>query len=61
MREWNWDYTDLREALKGAYKIDKMGKNKYEAYIRKKGGKKMIFVYYLEFKTVFIISGSEGD
>ena len=61
MREWNWDYIDLREALKNAHKVDKVGKTKYEAYIRKDGGKKIIFVYYSEWKVTFIISGSEGD
>ena len=61
MREWNWDYIDLREALKNSYKIEKVGKIKYEVYVRKKGGKKIIFVYYEEFDTVFVISGSEGD
>ena len=61
MREWNWDYIDLKEAIKNAYKIDTVGKTKYEAYTNKKGGKKIIFVYYSEFDTIFIISGSEGD
>ena len=60
MREWNWDYLDLREALKSAYRTDKVGKTKYETYTRKKGGKKIIFVYYIELETVFVISGSEG-
>lgn len=52
---------DLREAIRTAYKIDKCGKKKYEAYVRgKEGSKKLIFVYYLEFDTLFIISASEG-
>lgn len=61
MRKWDWDYSQLRSALIETYKIEKIGKNKYESYIRKDGGKKIIFVYYVEFETVFIISGSEGD
>ncbi|MEK6982720.1 MAG: hypothetical protein AABX38_07330 [Candidatus Micrarchaeota archaeon] len=61
MRKWDWDYNQLRSALIETYKTEKIGKNKYESYIRKDGGKKIIFVYYLEFETVFIISGSEGD
>ena len=61
MKRWNWDFNDLREAIKDAYKINKVGKKKYEAYIRKNGSKKIIFVFYLELETIFIISGSEGD
>ncbi len=61
MKKWGWDFMDLREALKCAYKIDKVGKKKYEAYVRKDGSKKIIFVFYFEFDTVFVITGSEGD
>ncbi|MDI6655176.1 MAG: hypothetical protein QME59_04745 [Candidatus Hydrothermarchaeota archaeon] len=28
MKKWNWDYIDLRDAIKNAYKIDKVGKKK---------------------------------
>ena len=51
----------LREAIKIAYKIDKVGKKKYEAYVRKNGSKKIVFVYYFEYGTIFVITGSEGD
>ena len=61
MKKWNWDFNDLREAIKNAYKIDKVGKKKYEAYVRKNDSKKIIFVYYFEYETLFIITGSEGD
>ena len=61
MRKWNWDFIDLREAIKNAYKVEKVGKKKYEAYAEKKGSKKIIFVYYSEFDTIFVISGSEGS
>ena len=61
MKRWNWDFNDLRDSIKSAYKIDKVGKKKYEAYIRKDGSKKLIFVYYFEYDTLFLISGSEGD
>ncbi|MDI6708573.1 MAG: hypothetical protein QME47_05770 [Candidatus Thermoplasmatota archaeon] len=37
MRKWGWDYVELREAIKNAYKLDKVGKRKYEVYVRKKG------------------------
>ena len=60
MRKWNWDYADLREAIKNAYKVDKVGKKKYEVYVRKKGLKKIIFAYYTEFDTVFVITCAEG-
>ena len=60
MRKWDWDYHDLRDAIKNVYKTIKVGKRKYEMFIRKKGNKKIIAVYYQEFKTLFIITGSEG-
>ena len=61
MKKWNWDFDDLRYAIKNAYKIDKVGKKKYEAYVRKEGSKKIIFVYYFEFDIILVITGSEGD
>lgn len=60
MRKWNWDFIDLREAIRNASKVEKVGKKKYEAYSDKKGSKKIIFVYYLEFDEIYVISGSEG-
>ena len=60
MRKWDWDYRDLRDAIRNAYKVEKVGKKKYEAYVRKKGEKKIIMVYYREIETLFIITGSEG-
>ena len=60
MRKWNWDYHDLRESIREAYEIKKIGKKKFEIYVRKKGEKKIIAVYYIEFDTIFIITGSEG-
>ena len=60
MNKWNWDYTDLRRALKEANAI-KVGKEKYEAFLKWKGGKKIIFVHYNFEKQVFVISGSEGE
>jgi hypothetical protein len=60
MRKWDWDYHDLREAIRDAYQIKKIGKKKFEIYVRKKGEKKIIVVYYIEFNTLFIITGSEG-
>lgn len=60
MRKWNWDLNELREAIKNAYHIDKVGKKKYEAYTKKDGSKKLIFVYYNEFESLFVITGAEG-
>ena len=60
MRKWDWDYHDLREAIREAYEIKKIGKKKFEIYVRKKGEKKIIVVHYIEFNTIFIITSSEG-
>ncbi len=61
MRKWNWDYHDLRDAIKNSYKIEKVGKKKYEAYVRRKrDSKKIIFVYYEDFNAIFVITGTEG-
>lgn len=60
MRKWDWDFKDLREAIRDAHKIKKVGKKKYEIYVRKKGEKKIIAVYYWEFDTIFVITGGEG-
>ncbi len=60
MRKWDWDYNNLREAIRDAYEIKKTGKKKFEIYVRKKGKKKNIAVYYIEFDIIFVITGSEG-
>ncbi|MEK6907217.1 MAG: hypothetical protein AABW45_01700 [Nanoarchaeota archaeon] len=63
MRKWNFDIEDIRDALKNAYKIDKVGKIKYESYTRRgSSGKsrKIIFVVYEDEKQIFIITGAEG-
>lgn len=60
MRKWDWDYGDLRDAIRDAYATDKVGRNKYEIHVRKKGAKKLIVVYQWEFETLFVITGSEG-
>ena len=61
MKKWDWDFNVLRDAIKNAYKIDKVGKRKYEAYVKKDGSKKIIFVYYFEYDSIFVITGSESD
>lgn len=60
MRKWDWDYHELREAIRNCYNPKKIGKKKFEIYVMKKGKKKIIAVYYHEFDTIFIITGSEG-
>jgi len=61
MRKWNYDVFSLRKALEKAYKVDKVGKNKYEAYIRaREKGIKLIFIMDEEYKEIFIITGAEG-
>jgi len=59
MRRWDWDYLDLRNAIRDAYKTEKVGKEKYEIYVRKRGEKKVIAVYQWESETLFVITGSE--
>ncbi len=61
MRQWNWSADDVRDALEKAYKTEKVGKSKYEAYITKgTRGRKVIFVVNDELKKIFIITGAEG-
>ena len=36
MRKWDLDIYSLKKSIENAYKIDKVGKNKYEAYIKTK-------------------------
>ena len=61
MRKWDYDIYLLRNALENAYKTDKVGKNKYEAYVRVKGkSRKLIFIKDEEYKEIFIITGAEG-
>ena len=63
MRKWDYNIDSLRNELESAYKVDKVGKHKYEAYTRYRAsgrGRKIIFVVYEEEKEIFIISGSEG-
>jgi len=61
MRKWDWDIYSLRKAIENADKIEKVGKTKYEAYIKTKmGSKKLIFIKDDDYKEVFIITGAEG-
>ena len=61
MRKWNWDIYDIRNALQRNYKIEKVGRKKYEGYIHSKyGTKKLIFILDEELNEIFIITGAEG-
>ncbi|HLE45696.1 MAG TPA: hypothetical protein VI915_01740 [Thermoplasmata archaeon] len=60
MRKWNWDHTDLREAMRDAYDVQREGKAKWEILVRKKGEKKLVVVYEAEADEVLVITGAEG-
>ncbi|MBI2146441.1 hypothetical protein HYU22_03810 [Candidatus Woesearchaeota archaeon] len=61
MRKWDYDLFSLRSALEKAYKVEQVGRHKYEAYIRAGGkSRKLIFVKDDENKEIFIITGAEG-
>lgn len=60
MRKWDWDQFDLREALRDAYKVSRVGKDKWEVFARKKGEKKLVIVYDEQTKEVFVITGTEA-
>lgn len=60
MRKWGWTIEDLRDAIRTAYRIDKLGARKYEVYVQKAGYKKIITVYYNEENKLLCITGSQG-
>ena len=61
MRKWDCDIESLKSMLENSYKIDKVGKHKYESYTKVKGkSKKLIFIKDDEYKEIFIITGAEG-
>lgn len=61
MRKWGMDLDLLKKALEGAYKIDKVGKYKFESYTRIKGKSiKLMYIRDEEYKDIFIITGAEG-
>jgi len=61
MRKWDYDIYSLKTTLEKAYKIEKIGKQKYEAYTRVKDkSRKLIFIKDEEYKEIFIIIGTEG-
>ncbi len=61
MRKWNYDTYTLKADLEDAYRIDKVGKYKYEAYVRaERKSRKIIFIRDEKHKEIFIITGAEG-
>ena len=60
MRKWDYDMHDLRNALKESYKLEKVGKSKYEAYTRYKSKKSRKIIFTLMEDSIFIITGAEG-
>ncbi len=61
MRKWNLNIDSLKTMLEDAYKVDKVGKNKYESYTRLKGkSRKLIFIKDEGYKEIFIITGAAG-
>ena len=61
MRKWDYDINSLTNALENAYKVNKFGKYKYEAYFRvKEKSRKLIFIKDDEYKEIFVITGAEG-
>lgn len=61
MKKWNYDEEDLKHLLENAYKTEKVGKYKYEAYIRTKGkSRKLIFIKDDDNQEITIIIGAEG-
>ena len=60
MRKWGWDVAFLREMIRSAYKIEKIGKQKFEICVNKSGYKKIITVYYNTENKLVCITGSAG-
>ena len=61
MRKWNYTLDEMKNAIENAYRTEKVGKYKYETYIRTKGGsRKLIFIKDDEYKDILIITGAEG-
>ena len=63
LRKWDWDMNQLREALRGAHKVNRVGSLKCEVYTRVGSGKrrirKLILVEYPN--EIFVITASEGS
>ena len=60
MRRWGWDYADVRDALRDCHRVSRTGRMKWEAFVRKKGNKKLVFAYDEENQEVYVITGAQG-
>ena len=60
MRKWDWAQSDLREALRNALRVVRVGKGKWEIFVQKKGHTRLVIAYDAEDNEVFVITGSEG-
>ena len=58
LSKWHWGPEELRDAVRRTYRIEQVGKSKYELYTYKTGFKKIILVY--ENGEIICISGAEG-
>lgn len=59
LRKWDWGIEEVRNGLTTAYKIDKVGNNKYEAYCNcGKKSRKLIFARHES--AIVIITCAEG-
>lgn len=61
MEKWSMRQEQVRTAITEAYRVEKVGRHKYEAYFRSSGkSKKIIFAYDRFFDEISIISGAQG-
>ena len=60
MRKWGWDQFDFRDAIRDAYRVNRVGRNKWEILVKKKGTKKFVVVYEPASEEVLVITGTEG-
>lgn len=60
MRKWGWDDEDLRDSLRVAHRVDRVGKTKLEVWSRKDGSKKLIVAYDRQTRVVRVITGTEA-
>ncbi len=61
MRKWNFDIPMVKTALENAHKVNKVGKEKYEAFcFMKNTSIKIIFIKNEDLKEILVITGAEG-
>lgn len=60
MRRWGWSYGDIREALRDSYRVVRVGRAKWEVYVRKKGEKKLVITFDEDEGEVYVITAAEG-